>query len=81
MAKPKLITSKPITKAEAIGLYGGAHGSQQRLATALGLSKQAVSDWPDGPIPEVHDMKLRYELMPEAFARPQAAHAAAKARA
>lgn len=68
MAKPKLITSKPITKAEAIGLYGDGHGAQQRLATALGLSKQAVSDWDEGPIPERHDLRLRYELKPEAFA-------------
>lgn len=68
MAKQKLLTNKPITKAEAIALFGDGHGAQQRLAVALGLSKQAVSDWGDGPIPEVHDLKLRYELKPEAFA-------------
>lgn len=79
MTKQKLITSKPITKAEAVALFGDGRGAQQKLADALGMSKQAVSDWDEGPIPEVHDLKLRYELKPEAFARiPQAA---SKARA
>lgn len=63
--KRLLITSKPCTKAQAISLYQ----TQTELAEALGLGKSAVSMWPDGPILEVHDLKLRYELRPEAFAK------------
>lgn len=67
MPKPRqrLLTNKPITKAEAIALYP----TQTALAEALGIGKSAVSEWPDGPILEVHDLKLRYELKPEAFAK------------
>jgi DNA-binding transcriptional regulator Cro len=65
MQKQRLLTSKPITKAEAVALYG----SQTALAEALGIGKSAVSQWPDGPIKERHDLKLRYELKPEAFAK------------
>jgi hypothetical protein len=51
-------------KDDAIALYG----SVTRLADALGISSQAVSMWPDDkPIPEVHRLRLRYELRPEAF--------------
>lgn len=36
------------------------------LARALGISKQAVSRWPeDSPIPEVQQMKLKYEILPK----------------
>lgn len=70
MTKQRLLTSKPITKEEAISLFGSGRGAQKRLAEALGLSKQAVSDWADGaPIPKEHDLRLRYELKPEAFAK------------
>jgi len=63
--KQPLIAIKPCTKAQAISLYP----TQTELAEALGISKSAVSNWPDGPILEVHDLKLRYELKPEAFAK------------
>ena len=55
-----------ITKAAALGLY---NGNQSRLAAALKITSSAVSQWAeDKPIPEVHELKLRYVLHPEAFA-------------
>lgn len=52
-----------LTKREAIALFKTAKG----LAEALGVSKSAVSQWPDGPIPVKHDLRIRYELKPERF--------------
>ncbi len=53
-----------ITKEQAIALYE----SQSALARALGITKGAVSQWPDGKqIPENHALRLRYELKPEEF--------------
>ncbi|HLW75314.1 MAG TPA: Cro/CI family transcriptional regulator [Gammaproteobacteria bacterium] len=64
--------SQRLSKQEAIALFPTA----KALATALGVSKSAVSQWPDGPIPENHDLKIRYELKPEHFRarRVQAKH-------
>src|SRR5215469_8706503 len=60
-------TSNPcpgvISKKEAIALFSSA----KELAKALGISKAAVSQWPDGPIPDNHDLRIRYELKPEHF--------------
>ena len=50
-----------ITKAQAIALYGGASS----LARALGISRSAVHQWKDGPIPEAQKLKLIYVLKPE----------------
>jgi hypothetical protein len=58
--------SPRLRKHEAIALFSTAKG----LATALGISKSAVSQWSEGPIPENHDLKIRYELRPERFRRP-----------
>lgn len=58
--------SQRLNKQEAIALFSTA----KALATALGISKSAVSQWPDGPIPENHDLKIRYELKPEHFRGP-----------
>lgn len=55
--------SPRLSKHEAIALFSTAKG----LATALGISKSAVSQWSEGPIPEIHDLKIRYELRPEHF--------------
>jgi len=51
-----------MTKEQAISLYGSA----SRLAEALGITKGAVSLWRDDrPIPERHELRLRYELKPK----------------
>ena len=55
--------SRRLSKKEAIALFSSA----KELATALGISKSAVSQWPDGPIPDNHDLRIRYELRPEHF--------------
>lgn len=35
------------------------------MARQLGISRSAVSQWaPDQPIPEVHELKIRYVLHP-----------------
>lgn len=52
-----------ITKTQAIQLYG----TQSKLAKALSITKGAVSQWPEGPIPEKQALKLIYQLKPEAF--------------
>ena len=53
-----------ITKREAVAMYR----SQAALARALGISKAAVSQWPeDGSIPSPQAMRLRYLLRPECF--------------
>lgn len=40
--------------------------SQSEVARKLGLDAPAVSKWPmDKPIPEKHELRLRYVLMPE----------------
>lgn len=65
---------KPITKAEALAAYDG---DTLALANALGISRSAVYQWADGPIPEAQALKLRYVLKPEVFgpapAQPSAA--------
>lgn len=62
-----------ISKQSAIDAYG----THQALADALGISRTAVTMWPDdAPIPEKHALKLRYELRPELFNK-QAKHKAA----
>lgn len=55
--------SSCLSKHEAIALFSSA----KELAKALGISKSAVSQWPDGPIPDKHDLRIRYELRPEHF--------------
>jgi len=35
-----------------------------QLARALGISKQAVTKWPGGVLPELQELKIRYELLP-----------------
>lgn len=53
-------------KSEAIAVFG----SPEKLRVALGLkSRHAIYMWSDDePIPEVHDLKIRYELRPDLFA-------------
>jgi hypothetical protein len=53
-----------LTKNQAIALFG----SVKELQTALGLkTHSSISMWGDNPIPEVHELRIRYELKPEAF--------------
>lgn len=54
-----------LTKEQAIGLFG----TRKALQKALGLkSHAAIVMWKDGePIPDVHELRIRYELMPHAF--------------
>jgi hypothetical protein len=63
-----------ISKAEALAAYNG-NGSA--LARALEISPQAVSQWVDGPIPDVHALRLRFVLKPDAFGPTPTKHRAA----
>lgn len=44
-------------------------GSKSKLAEALGISKQAVTQWGDlgASIPIAQELKLRYEMLPGVF--------------
>ena len=61
-------------KHEAISLFG----SVEALRAALGLgTRHAIYMWPDDrPIPEVHELKIRHVLKPEAFGPKKRAKAA-----
>jgi len=52
-----------ITKHDVLRVYG----THQAAADVLGIVRHAVSMWPDGPIPDRHALRLRYEIHPEAF--------------
>jgi len=54
-----------LLKEQAIGLFGSVKG----LRDALGLrTRSAIYMWKPGePIPEAHELRIRYELMPQAF--------------
>jgi DNA-binding transcriptional regulator YdaS (Cro superfamily) len=54
-----------ITKQQAVEMFG----TQANLARALGIAKSAVSQWADGPIPELQAMKIRFVLKPHLFGR------------
>jgi hypothetical protein len=53
-----------ITKEQALAAYDGNGAA---LARALNITPSAVSQWPEGPIGEVHALKLRFLLKPEVF--------------
>jgi hypothetical protein len=55
---------KPISKDEALAAYGG---DTLALSEALGITRSAIYQWPDGPIPEAQALKLRYVLKPDVF--------------
>lgn len=58
-----------IFKADVLRVYG----THQAAADALGIKRTAVTMWPDDkPIPEVHALRLRYEVNPGAFGEPPA---------
>lgn len=53
-----------MTKTEILTLFDGP----TELAQLLGITTQAVSQWKDDePIPRVQYLRLRYELLPDAF--------------
>jgi hypothetical protein len=58
---------KPISKDEALAAYGG---DTLALAEALGITRSAIYQWPDGPIPQAQALKLRYVLKPDVFGPP-----------
>lgn len=61
-----MTTASPvITKAEALAAYSG---NASALARALDITPQAVYQWDDGPILEVHALKLAFVLKPSVFA-------------
>ena len=39
-------------------------GKKVNLADALGITKQAVSQWGDDEIPKEHRLVLKYEILP-----------------
>lgn len=53
--------TQPLTKAQAIAEFGG---NQAQLARALGITRQAISRFKDGPLPELYDLKLRFVILP-----------------
>jgi DNA-binding XRE family transcriptional regulator len=56
-----------MTKSEILRLFDD---DQYQLAKLLGITRQAVEQWPmDRDIPEKQYLKLRYELIPQAFRR------------
>lgn len=49
-----------MTKQEAIDYFGGAKdGGVRKLADALGISVQAIYDWPEGAIPTGRQYQLQ----------------------
>lgn len=56
------MNTRPITKAEAIAAFGGR---QSELARALGITRQSVFQFADGPLPELYDLKLKFVVFPQ----------------
>lgn len=54
-----------ITKAEAIAAYDG---NASAFARAIGVTPQAIYQWPEGPIAEGYALKLFFVLKPRHFA-------------
>ena len=42
-------------------------GKKTQLASALGVSKQAVSKWPDGILPDLREKQIRHEILPHIY--------------
>ena len=42
-------------------------GKKTELAKALGITKQAVSQWKGEDVPTVYELRLRYEILPDVF--------------
>lgn len=52
--------TQTVTKKQAVAAYGDVAG----LARALGITRSAIYQWPEGPIAEVHALRLMYVLRP-----------------
>ena len=53
-----------LTLSEVLPHFGG---KKTELADALGITKQAVSQWKGDEVPVVYELRLRYELLPDVF--------------
>lgn len=42
-------------------------GRKIKVAKALGISKQAVSKWPDGVLPKERERQIREDILPDCF--------------
>ena len=49
-----------ISKKQAVEAYGSVGG----LADALGITRSAIYQWPDGPIADVHALRILFVLRP-----------------
>ena len=67
------MSTPTITKAEALAAYDD---NASALARDLGITPQAIYQWEEGPIGEVHALKLRFVLKPDVFGSPTANEAA-----
>ena len=56
-----------ISKREALAAY---EGSVAKLASALGITRSSIYQWPDGPINEKQALRLRFILRPDIFGPP-----------
>lgn len=56
-----MLNNAPMTKSEALAFFDG---SPAKLARALGITRSAVSQWPDDRIPEAKALRLRHEIIP-----------------
>lgn len=56
--------TQTISKKQAVEAYG----SVGALADALGITRSAIYQWPDGPIADVHALRILYVLQPAGLA-------------
>ena len=56
---------------KVIQLLPHYQNSKTNLAKALGVSKQLISAWGDGPIYELHEWRVRYRYLPDVYFDPR----------
>ena len=59
-----------ITLKKLINVYE----TKKAIGEVLGISAQAVSQWPDGQVPICHQLMFKYILAPERFANDRLPH-------
>ncbi|WP_185750094.1 Cro/CI family transcriptional regulator [Stenotrophomonas sp. 278] len=52
--------TQTISKKQAVEAYGSVGG----LADALGITRSAIYQWPEGPIADVHALRILFVLRP-----------------